>query len=87
MTQTELETHLITTPATPARRPLTEEEIEETFGPMIWDALCAFASDPNYFADIAEAAALIEYKQEIHRANKLGAERPDRPYPSRRKAR
>lgn len=79
MTQTELEIHLITTPERPKRQELTEDQILEEFGPLIWDALQAFATDPAYYAEMCEMAMTVEYKRAFHRANRNGTPYPDRP--------
>lgn len=59
---------------------ITEEECLSRYGPLQWEALVAFATDPTYLCEMAEAANLILYKRELWeaRAEALAkAETPD----------
>ena len=57
-TQTDATTDLSPTPRRPV--PLTEDEILSRYGPLIWDALRAFAMDARYLTDIAEVANKLD---------------------------
>jgi len=79
VTQSPLETDLITTPERPSRRELDEDEILSTYGRVIWEALVEFARDPTCLAEMVEAANVVDYKAALWKSKRDGAERPKPP--------
>lgn len=44
---------------------LSDEELLERYGALIWCAVSAFGEDPSYLGDMASQARMISYKRDL----------------------
>lgn len=63
MTQATATTQQV--PTSRQRVEITEEECLQRYGPLIWEALIAFATDAEYLIDIVNAANIVQTKRDL----------------------
>ena len=69
-------TQQVPTPEDLPARPLTDDELLRRYGALLWEALTAFATQPDYFTVMCEAANVTDAKREAWR--QAGIEREER---------
>lgn len=58
---------------------LSEDELFERYGGLIWSAVSAFGVDPSYLGDMTEAANQIAYKRQLWDARSEAVRRANHP--------
>lgn len=62
-----------------ALRELSEDELLERYGGLIWSAVSAFGEDPSYLGDMASAANQILYKRALWAARAEATQKAESP--------
>lgn len=55
---------------TPANDELTDSEILDRYGALLWSAISAFREDPSYIVEMGEAAAALRARRNNRRLKK-----------------
>lgn len=58
---------------------LSEDDLFERYGGLIWSAVSAFGEDPSYLGDMTEAANSIAYKRQMWNARSEAVKQADHP--------